>query len=135
LPNKEPCIIENEPLIRLASFAGVLALMAALETFSPRRALTQARGWRWANNLALIVVDSLFVRLLFPLAGVGFALYAQGQGWGLFNMVAAPDWLAVLVCLVLLDLAIWGQHVAFHRVPVLWRSRHRRLHRPALSPG
>jgi sterol desaturase/sphingolipid hydroxylase (fatty acid hydroxylase superfamily) len=127
LPNKEPCIIENEPLIRLASFAGVLALMAALETFSPRRALTQARGWRWANNLALIAVDSLFVRLLFPLAGVGFALYAQGQGWGLFNMVAAPDWLAVLVCLVLLDLAIWGQHVAFHRVPVLWRL-HRMHH-------
>jgi sterol desaturase/sphingolipid hydroxylase (fatty acid hydroxylase superfamily) len=127
LRNKEPCIIENEPLIRLASFAGVLSLMAALETFAPRRALTQARGWRWANNLALIVVDSLFVRLLFPLAGVGFALYAQGQGWGLFNMVAAPDWVAVVVCLVLLDLAIWGQHVAFHRVPVLWRL-HRMHH-------
>jgi sterol desaturase/sphingolipid hydroxylase (fatty acid hydroxylase superfamily) len=105
----------------------VLSLMAALEMFAPRRSLTQPRGWRWANNLALVLVDSLLVRLLFPLAGVGFALYAQEQGWGRFNMVAAPVWVAVVVCLVLLDLVIWGQHVIFHRVPALWRL-HRMHH-------
>jgi sterol desaturase/sphingolipid hydroxylase (fatty acid hydroxylase superfamily) len=117
----------NEPLVRLASFAGVLALMAGLETFAPRRRLTAPRGWRWANNLALVAVNSLCVRLLFPLAGVGFALLAQERGWGLFNLLAAPGWLAFVVCFILLDLVIWGQHVAFHRVPALWRL-HRMHH-------
>jgi sterol desaturase/sphingolipid hydroxylase (fatty acid hydroxylase superfamily) len=117
----------NEPLVRLASFAGVLALMAGLETFAPRRRLTAPRGWRWANNLALVALDSLCVRLLFPLAGVGFALLAQERGWGLFNVVGAPGWLAFAASFVLLDLVIWGQHVAFHRVPALWRL-HRMHH-------
>jgi sterol desaturase/sphingolipid hydroxylase (fatty acid hydroxylase superfamily) len=117
----------NEPFVRLASFAGVLALMAGLEALAPRRRLTAPRGWRWANNLALVAVNSLCVRLLFPLAGVGFALLAQERGWGLFNVVAAPGWLAFAVCFVLLDLVIWGQHVGFHRTPALWRL-HRMHH-------
>ena len=117
----------NEPLVRLATFAGVLALMAGLETLAPRRRLSGSRGWRWANNLALVAVDSLCVRLLFPLAGVGFALLAQERGWGLFNLVGAPGWLPFAACFVLLDLVIWGQHVAFHRVPALWRL-HRMHH-------
>jgi len=117
----------NEPLVRLACFAGVLALLAGLEAFAPRRRPSAPRGWRYANNLALVAVDSLFVRLLFPLAGVGFALLAQERGWGLFNLWEAPGWLAFLASFVLLDLVIWGQHVAFHRVPALWRL-HRMHH-------
>ncbi len=117
----------NEPLIRLASFAGVLALMAGLETLAPRRRPGAPRGWRWANNLALVAVDSLCVRLLFPLAGVGFALLAQERGWGLLHLVSVPGWLAFAVSFVLLDLVIWGQHVAFHRTPALWRL-HRMHH-------
>ena len=63
----------------------------------------------------------LVVRLLFPAAAVGAAVDASAQGWGLFNLLPAPGWLAGIVALAVLDLAIWGQHVAFHRVPLLWR--------------
>jgi sterol desaturase/sphingolipid hydroxylase (fatty acid hydroxylase superfamily) len=121
----------NEPVIRLSSFLGVLAVMAAWEAARPRRGLTAPKGLRWFSNLGLVAVNTAMLRLLFPLAGVGFALYASQQGWGLGPLLGAgeafPAWIWVIVCVVALDAAIWAQHVAFHRVPVLWRL-HRMHH-------
>ena len=42
-------------------------------------------------------------------------------GWGFFNAAGAPAWLAFAASVVLLDLAIWAQHVVMHRAPWLWR--------------
>jgi sterol desaturase/sphingolipid hydroxylase (fatty acid hydroxylase superfamily) len=49
------------------------------------------------------------------------ALFAQAQGWGLFNTYAVPAWAAIAASIVALDLAIYLQHVLFHAVPALWR--------------
>lgn len=110
-----------EPQIRLAFFIGVLVAMALWEAVAPRRVLTSSKPVRWLSNLALVVLNSLLVRLVFVLGAVGIALEAQAQGWGLFNVLAVPSWLAVLLSVLALDLAIYGQHVLFHAVPVLWR--------------
>jgi sterol desaturase/sphingolipid hydroxylase (fatty acid hydroxylase superfamily) len=101
--------------------------MALWELLTPRRPQAVGRGLRWPNNLGLVVLDTLVVRLLFPFAGVGMAFLAQTNGWGLFNLVALPPWLAVPAAVLLLDLIIYGQHVAFHAVPMLWRL-HRMHH-------
>jgi sterol desaturase/sphingolipid hydroxylase (fatty acid hydroxylase superfamily) len=77
--------------------------------------------------LGLVVLDTLVVRLLFPLAGVGMAFLAQTKGWGLFNVGQFPARLAVPATVILLDLTIYGQHGAFHAVPTLWRL-HRMHH-------
>jgi sterol desaturase/sphingolipid hydroxylase (fatty acid hydroxylase superfamily) len=77
--------------------------------------------------LALVVLDTVVVRLVFPFAGVGMAFLAQTRGWGLFNVVPLRAWLTVPAAVILLDLTIYGQHVAFHAVPVLWRL-HRMHH-------
>lgn len=114
-------MLSAEPFIRLAVFGGVLALMVLWEWRLPRRTLSQSRGRRWPGNVGLVAVDTLVVRLLFPAGAVGAALLAESRGWGFFNAVAAPGWLAGAASLVLLDLVIFGQHVLFHRVPVLWR--------------
>lgn len=119
--------LSNEPATRMAVFLGVLCIMALWEVWSPRRRVEVPRLLRWSNNLALIVVDSIAVRLVFPLAAVGLAVTLQGQGWGLFNVIGLPAWLEVLFCVVLLDFAIYLQHVVFHHVPVLWRL-HRMHH-------
>ena len=55
------------------------------------------------------------------------ALAGEAQGWGLLNVIALPTWLEVGAAVVLLDLAIYFQHVLFHAVPVLWRL-HRMHH-------
>ena len=116
-----------EPMIRLGSFAGVLTLMAGWELAAPRRLQAIGRGLRWSNNLGIVVLDTLLLRLIFPTAAVGFALFAEAQGWGLFNAVAVPTWLAVVASVLILDFAIYLQHVLFHAVPALWRL-HRMHH-------
>jgi sterol desaturase/sphingolipid hydroxylase (fatty acid hydroxylase superfamily) len=95
--------------------------MAAWEHLAPRRRQEVPRLVRWPNNLGIVVVDTLLVRLIFPTAAVGLALVAEAQGWGLFNALAAPWWVAVIGSLIVLDLAIYLQHVLFHAVPALWR--------------
>jgi len=117
--------------IRLAAFAGVLVLMAAWEVIAPRRQQAAERPLRWSSNLGIVVVDTLLVRILVPTTTVGVALLAEQQGWGLFHAFAVPALLAVVVCVILLDLAIYLQHVLFHAVPVLWRLH--RMHHADLA--
>ena len=76
---------------------------------------------RWLHNLALVVLNSLILRLLFPLAAVGFALLAAERGWGLLNAFGVPFWGAFALSVIALDFAIYLQHVMFHAVPLLWR--------------
>jgi len=116
-----------EPYIRLAAFGGVFVVMAAWELIGPRRKQTIGRGWRWPNNLGVVVVNTLLVRILFPTTAVGLALLAEARGFGLFNVIALPAWVGVVASVVILDLAIYLQHVLFHAVPALWRL-HRMHH-------
>jgi sterol desaturase/sphingolipid hydroxylase (fatty acid hydroxylase superfamily) len=113
--------------IRLAAFCGVFALMVIWEFIRPRRTQAIRRGWRWPNNLGVVVVDTLLVRILFPTTAVGLALIADAHGIGLFNVMPLPAWIDVVASVILLDLTIYFQHVLFHAVPVLWRL-HRMHH-------
>lgn len=110
-----------EPWIRLGSFAGALLLLAGLELIAPRRRPAVSRWQRWPGNLGLVALDTVLVRLLFPLAAVGAALVAEQRGWGLFNQLALPAGVEFALAVIALDLLIYGQHVLFHAVPWLWR--------------
>jgi sterol desaturase/sphingolipid hydroxylase (fatty acid hydroxylase superfamily) len=116
-----------EALIRLGSFGAVFAAMAIWEVLGPRRKQAIGRGLRWPNNLGVVVVDTLLVRLVFPTTAVGVALVGETHAWGLFHAIAFPTWVAVVTSVILLDLAIYFQHVLFHAVPALWRL-HRMHH-------
>ena len=83
-------LLTYEQYIRLAAFGGVFALMAISELIGPRRTQTIGRGWRWPNNLGVVAVDTLLVRILFPTTAVGMALVAEAHGLGLFNVVQLP---------------------------------------------
>ena len=98
-----------------------------MEILAPRRNLTVGRGWRWPNNLGILVIDILTVRVLLPTAAVGAALFASGNGWGLINFSGVRLSVAALIGFLALDLVIYLQHVVFHKVPVLWRL-HRMHH-------
>ena len=107
--------------VKLGFFFGVLAVMAVWEVLAPRRALRVSKLVRWGNNLALVFLNSLLLRLLFPAAAVGMAAFAAEQGWGLLNYFTLPAGLAVLVSVIALDFAIYLQHIMVHAVPALWR--------------
>jgi sterol desaturase/sphingolipid hydroxylase (fatty acid hydroxylase superfamily) len=74
------------------------------------------------SNLTLVTLNTLVTRALLPLTAVGMAVIAEQRGWGLLHAVGPiPAVLAVPAAIVLLDFAIYLQHVLFHVVPLLWR--------------
>jgi sterol desaturase/sphingolipid hydroxylase (fatty acid hydroxylase superfamily) len=110
-----------EAPIRLICFASVFAVMAFWEIVAPRRSLTVGKPLRWTSNLGLVAINTAVVRVALPTGAVGMADFAFDRGWGIFNNALLPAWLAVILAVILLDLAIYLQHVMFHAVPILWR--------------
>ncbi len=113
--------LEHEQLIRICFFIGVFAAVAIAETLSPRRKLSVSKTMRWTNNLGLVFLNTIVLRLLFPAAAVGMAAYAQSQGWGLLNYYQPPFVLAVIITVIAMDMVIYLQHVLVHAVPALWQ--------------
>ena len=116
-----PCPKSCQPMSRLSAWAPSPAS-------SPR--WHSGSFWRPAgssNSAAACALDTLLVRLVFPTAAVGMAILAETRGWGVFQALAVPAPLAVIAAVILLDLAIYLQHVLFHAVPALWRL-HRMHH-------
>lgn len=120
-------VLQAEPFVRLGFFAVIFSAMGIWEVLSPRRERSLARLKRWPGNLGMVALNTLVIRILFPSAAVGFALLGEAQGWGLLNAFAVPEWMAFLIAVLVLDLAIYLQHVLFHAVPWLWRL-HRMHH-------
>lgn len=116
-----PSWLTYEPQIRLGIFAGLFLLLAALEAWQPRRMLTVRKSPRWLSNLALVALNMVLVRVIVPLSMVGVGAFVETRQFGALQQVPGPQWLRVLLAVALLDLVIYGQHVLFHRVPVLWR--------------
>lgn len=114
-------ISTHEPEIRLAAFAGMLALMAALEALLPRRLTGVTRLHRWVTNLSLAAAGTLLLRLAVPLLATGVAIEAERRGFGLFHQLEVPYALAFLLSFLALDLLIYGQHILFHKSRFLWR--------------
>lgn len=110
-----------ELVIRLTAFLGVFATVAIWEALAPRRTAAFPRTQRWPHNLTLLALDALVVRLLLPGAAIAVAVSGQMRGWGLLNALTLSGWPSVLLAILLLDLAIYFQHVVFHAVPTLWR--------------
>lgn len=116
-----------EPVIRLSAFLGIFAIMALWEIVAPRRKRLFSRLARWPNNIGIVVINTVAMRVLFPTAAVGVALAAEANGWGLFNSLSVPAGIAVVLSVVIMDFAIYLQHVLVHAVPALWRL-HRMHH-------
>lgn len=114
-------LLAIEPLLRFGAFAGAFAAVALWEARLPRRSLRFLRAERWPHNLGLVLLNGVVVRAAAPGAAVAVALASAAHGWGLLNAVALPYAGKFLVAVVLLDLAVYFQHVLFHAVPTLWR--------------
>ena len=114
-------VSQHEVSIRLGFFFGGLMLMGLWELAAPRRQSSQSKAIRWANNLALVIFNSIILRLIFPAAAVTMAAFAASQGWGMFNYWQLPMPVAVVLSIIAMDMIIYLQHVMVHAVPTLWR--------------
>lgn len=119
--------MEATAALRLSVFCSVFILVAVAELLWPRRPLSTSKKRRWFCNLSMIVIDTFAIRLLLPLMPLGMSVLATDQGWGLLNQVAWPGWFEAGIAILVLDLIIYLQHRAFHRIPFFWRF-HRMHH-------
>lgn len=113
-------LTSHEGALRLGIFAGLLTALIALEWALPRKKRVMPRARRWLTNFAIVGIDTIMLRLVFPVVAVGAAIWASSAGFGLLNMISAPLWLSVIVSIIALDFLIYVQHIIFHRVPALW---------------
>lgn len=123
----ENTLLSNEASIRLIFFLSIFLLMACWELLAPRRNQDFPRRIRWPSNIGLVAFNTLLLRIVMPISAIGLAQITQSQSWGLLHQLPLPAWLALLLGIILLDLAIYLQHVMFHALPGLWRL-HRMHH-------
>jgi sterol desaturase/sphingolipid hydroxylase (fatty acid hydroxylase superfamily) len=109
---------QGEALIRLGGFAGLLAALYFAQSRWPARGDGRPAR-RQAINLGLVALGALLLRVAFPVLAVAWA--ARVHGGGLFGWLAWPDWLAIPLAVLLLDVAIYWQHRLMHLWPLLWR--------------
>lgn len=117
----------SEATIRLSLFIGLFLFFTVMEYYVPRRELRPVKTKRWFTNWAIVIIDSILVRLLFKTAAVGGAIWAASNNIGLFNLIAVPYWLAFAVSFIVMDFAVWLSHVASHKIPIFWKV-HRMHH-------
>jgi sterol desaturase/sphingolipid hydroxylase (fatty acid hydroxylase superfamily) len=120
-------VLDNHSLVRLLAFLVVVSLVASWEVLRPRRALSISKWLRWSNNWGISVLNSVVLYLVFPLLAVGLAMLAAENQWGLFNALQLPILPAIVLFILLFDLAIYWQHRLYHLIPWLWRL-HRMHH-------
>lgn len=114
-------VADHEMAVRLSAFITVFTLVAVWEWLAPKRQLSVSKSLRWFNNLSLVTLNSLVLRLLFPAAAVGVAVHCAREGWGLLNYFELQSVWTTLLAVIVLDLVIYLQHVLVHFVPALWR--------------
>jgi sterol desaturase/sphingolipid hydroxylase (fatty acid hydroxylase superfamily) len=117
--------MESEAAIRISIFMAVFSAMAAFELWSPKLQRDELRGalktQRWLTNVGMLVISSVLVRMVFPSAVVGVAIWAEAHQFGLSYQVALPVLVAGIIAFVVLDFAVWLEHVISHRWQWLWR--------------
>jgi sterol desaturase/sphingolipid hydroxylase (fatty acid hydroxylase superfamily) len=111
----------NEYILRFGAFLVGFTGLTVTEILLPRRQRTVSNAQRWFTNLSIVALNPLCVALIFPILPTGLSLLARQHGWGLLNIPAIPYWLKIVGGIVLLDLAVYLQHILHHAVPALWR--------------
>lgn len=98
------------------------ALVFLIEAVRPRRALRFGRLHRWTTSVLLFASNRAAVGLLAWIIAVpAVALWVEKSSIGLFNLIALPLWAEILAAFLLLDFAMWLQHLLTHKLPFLWR--------------
>lgn len=109
--------------IALAALPIILfAIMALAEWLRPRRELVLGRYPRWLTHALFFAANRATIAALAWIIAVPAAANWAGQaGFGLFNQLDWPLWAEALAAFILLDFAMWLQHLATHKIPILWR--------------
>ena len=111
--------------LRLAVTIGLLSLFAIWEWLGPARP-SQVSLVRLARHGALSLIGSVVSRLVLAGGLASVASFVQLIDFGLVNWLQLTGPWVWVVCILILDFAVWSQHVLSHKIPLFWRLH--RLH-------
>lgn len=115
------------PAIKPALTVFALAALWTWETLFPFFAGRRQRPRHAFRNVAIALLNTVVLTLLFGAATVGVASWAAEHQFGLLNWLGVPWPWRLVPAVLLLDLWLYGWHRLNHRVPALWRF-HRMHH-------
>jgi sterol desaturase/sphingolipid hydroxylase (fatty acid hydroxylase superfamily) len=110
-----------ENVIRLVVALGIFGIMVSWEAIEPRRVQQVSRKQRWPVNLGLALFNMILMRFTVGSLAYMSAVMAADYQYGLLNLWQVPSGLAIIATLLLLDFAIYCQHIIMHKWPLLWR--------------
>ena len=76
------------------------------------------------HKLSITILNTLTLRIFsvaLPLLAIGAAFDAQNLNVGFFNRINFSYWVEFLLVILILDFAIWLQHLLTHKIGFLWR--------------
>ncbi|MCI5071867.1 sterol desaturase family protein [bacterium] len=116
-----PNFIFKPEYIRLFVFLLGLVIFSILEYFLSYRPRSLKRFERWPANTLMTLISNVLIKLIFPTGLIFFALYAKEHSLGFFNHYSIHQGLELVLSIIILDLAIYIQHVLSHKIPIFWR--------------
>ena len=112
--------LQDPALLRPMIVLALLLLLLSMQRLWPRRGDPSPPRRRW-RNLGLAAMGSALLYLLAPASAVAFAAAIDARGIGMLSIANWPPLLETGIAVLALDLAIYWQHRASHRLPWLWR--------------
>lgn len=117
--------------LKSAFFVGGLALLFHLETKHAYRTPTVSRTRRGVINISLSLINSVVLAYLFGALLLATTAYVTSRNIGLMNLVGLPEWLKVIVFVVVMDFLLYVWHLLNHEMPLMWRFH--RVHHADLN--
>jgi len=113
-------ISQNANDLQVALFFTLFFLFSLAEVFEPKRPGPMHRKERWLTNLLMTALNITVMGLL-PVTFFGMAVWANKQGYGLFNYFTLPVGVLVIGTLLARGFISFFTHYLMHRVPLFWR--------------
>lgn len=107
--------------LRLYIFFFVAISLGLLEFFYSYRERRFSRFKRWPSNLVIGLIDIVVLRVMFPLGFIGVAEWGKINHIGLLYFLNLNSISSSILGFILLDLAIYFQHVYSHKWTFFWR--------------
>ena len=105
-----------------AIVTGIFATLVLLELRRPlRKKQSEPKLRRNVRNMAVAGTSAVAIMLTAAPVTAPLTRFVQRRRWGIVKWLRLPISLEVPVALILLDYLLYLWHVAFHKVPFLWR--------------
>jgi sterol desaturase/sphingolipid hydroxylase (fatty acid hydroxylase superfamily) len=102
-------------------FVAVFLAVSIWESYHPRGELSSPAERRWGRHGILLAISAVALSVVFRMSPVVVAVLAEGNRFGLLNKPGVPFVVRCVLAILVIDLAHYLTHRAFHSFSWLWR--------------